>query len=33
MSKFQYLNKRLIFYTLICGIGSIVYGWEVGMIK
>lgn len=33
MGKLQYINRRLVFYTLICGIGSIIYGWEVGMIN
>ncbi|ORX56496.1 general substrate transporter [Piromyces finnis] len=33
MGKLQYINKRLLFYTIICGIGSIVYGWEVGMLN
>jgi len=33
MGKLEYINKRLLFYVIICGIGSIVYGWEVGMLK
>jgi len=33
MGKLQYINKRIFFYSLICGIGSIVYGWEVGMLN
>ncbi|KAG4100627.1 general substrate transporter [Neocallimastix lanati (nom. inval.)] len=33
MGKLEYINKRLFFYVIICGIGSIVYGWEVGMLN
>jgi len=33
MGKLQYINGRILFYTLICGIGTIVYGWEVGMLN
>ncbi|KAG4095419.1 general substrate transporter [Neocallimastix lanati (nom. inval.)] len=33
MGKLEYINKRLLFYVIICGIGSIVYGWEVGMLN
>ncbi|ORX79045.1 general substrate transporter [Anaeromyces robustus] len=31
MSKLDYINKHLFFYSLICGIGAIIYGWEVGI--
>jgi len=33
MGKLEYINKRLVFYAIICGIASIVYGWEIGMLN
>ena len=29
----QYLNKHLFFYSFICCIGAVIFGWEVGMLK
>jgi len=29
----QYLNKHLLFYSFICCIGAVIFGWEVGMLN
>jgi len=27
------VTKRLVFYCIIATLGSVIYGWEVGMLK
>jgi len=31
--KIDYLTKRLLFYVTIASVGSVIYGWEVGMVN
>ena len=33
VSKLNFVTRRLLFYVAIASIGSIIYGWEVGMVK
>jgi len=33
VSKISFVTRRLLFYVAIASIGSIIYGWEVGMVN